>query len=304
MAIQTAHQQENRWYTIQDIWANNQWLFVVMGYFIGLLTFPALQEVVTNLMGLLSGFVPEAVGIGFTVLFIDRLNRHREEKRRVEDLKAQLVREVGSPDNATALNAVRELKAHGWLTGWDGLLKYVDLMEANLAEADLYEANLIGATLSKANLGGAILHSANLESASLWYADLEGAILHSVNLQGAILNYANLTGATLSEANLQSAVLPSANLAGADLWEANLAGVLLYECNLVGANLFGANLAGVNLKKAIFDDKIVLPDAIYNHQTKTYDKYWTPDTDMTRYTDPDHPDFWQPDWAKRDNTDE
>jgi hypothetical protein len=29
-----------------------------------------------------------------------------------------------------------------------------------------------------------------------------------------------------------------------------------------------------------------------------YDKYWTSDTDMSRYTDPNHPDFWQPDWAK------
>lgn len=26
-------------------------------------------------------------------------------------------------------------------------------------------------------------------------------------------------------------------------------------------------------------------------------KTWTPDTDMTRYTDANHPDFWQPDWA-------
>lgn len=32
-------------------------------------------------------------------------------------------------------------------------------------------------------------------------------------------------------------------------------------------------------------------------------KTWTPDTDMTRYTDANHPDFWQPDWAK-DATDE
>jgi len=29
-----------------------------------------------------------------------------------------------------------------------------------------------------------------------------------------------------------------------------------------------------------------------------FDKYWTPETDMTRYTNPEHPDFWQPEWAK------
>ncbi|MEL6269497.1 MAG: hypothetical protein AAFV33_19005 [Chloroflexota bacterium] len=26
--------------------------------------------------------------------------------------------------------------------------------------------------------------------------------------------------------------------------------------------------------------------------------------DMTRYTDPNHPDFWQPDWAKTPGTDD
>ncbi len=35
-------------------------------------------------------------------------------------------------------------------------------------------------------------------------------------------------------------------------------------------------------------------------------KLWedqTPETDMSRYTDPEHPDFWQPDWAKEDDAD-
>jgi hypothetical protein len=25
-----------------------------------------------------------------------------------------------------------------------------------------------------------------------------------------------------------------------------------------------------------------------------FDKYWTPQIDMTRYTNPEHRDFWQP----------
>ena len=31
-----------------------------------------------------------------------------------------------------------------------------------------------------------------------------------------------------------------------------------------------------------------------------YDKHWTPETDMTRYTNPDHPDFWEPEYIKPD----
>jgi len=30
-----------------------------------------------------------------------------------------------------------------------------------------------------------------------------------------------------------------------------------------------------------------------------YDKYWTPETDMSGYTNLEHPDFWQSDWAKK-----
>ena len=29
-----------------------------------------------------------------------------------------------------------------------------------------------------------------------------------------------------------------------------------------------------------------------------YDKYWTPETDMTRYTNPQHPDFWESEYLK------
>lgn len=51
----------------------------------------------------------------------------------------------------------------------------------------------------------------------------------------------------------------------------------------------------------MFDDKIILPDAndigIYD-----YDKYYNPELgpeQMERYTNPDHPDFWQPEWVKQ-----
>jgi hypothetical protein len=51
-----------------------------------------------------------------------------------------------------------------------------------------------------------------------------------------------------------------------------------------------------------FDTDTVLPDArIIDWDDKTtpvYDKYWTTRTDMSRYTDPNHPNFWQPEWIR------
>jgi hypothetical protein len=97
--------------------------------------------------------------------------------------------------------------------------------------------------------------------------DLRGTDLRKENLMGA-----NLRGANLQESNLEGVDLGGANLEGANLRDARLDAV-----NLVGANLQGANLEGVDLRGAC------LPDGTN----------WTEDTDVTRFTNPDHPDFWE-----------
>jgi hypothetical protein len=95
------------------------------------------------------------------------------------------------------------------------------------------------------------------------------------------------------------------------LGDANLQHAGLFNANLQHANLSGANLQHAqNIKTVQFDEKTVLPDAILltdeygfakrdEDDNPLYDKYWTTETDMTRYTHPEHPDFWEPDWVKR-----
>ncbi|MCB9457880.1 MAG: pentapeptide repeat-containing protein, partial [Anaerolineaceae bacterium] len=99
----------------------------------------------------------------------------------------------------------------------------------------------------------------------------------------------------LQEANLASVDLTSANLVSANLYEANLENAHLGEAKLQHANLEGANLQGMILMSVAlehgepiyrnpeFDENTILPDGTQ----------WTPDTDMTRFTDPNHPDFWR-----------
>jgi hypothetical protein len=61
--------------------------------------------------------------------------------------------------------------------------------------------------------------------------------------------------------------------------------------------LLEANLLNANLTDAKFDETTVLPDAVWEYVTQTdinITGYWTPDTDMSRFTDPEHPDFWDP----------
>lgn len=108
-----------------------------------------------------------------------------------------------------------------------------------------------------------------------WLHLLKGADLYRANLGGADFYHVDLSGADLGRVNFQNARLS----------EANLSRVSLRRTDLSGARMRSANLVGADLRDAIFDETTVLPD----YST------WTPQTDMARFTDPNHPDFWQPD---------
>jgi len=108
----------------------------------------------------------EMLSIAVTILIIDGLYRRREAAA----YRDQLIRQMGSKDNSTALRAADELRALGHLT--DGTLHHADLKYANLAGAILSSADLRAAYLSFANLNGADLRDAGLQDAILRNADL------------------------------------------------------------------------------------------------------------------------------------
>lgn len=143
------------------------------------------------------GMGPELAGIVIGVVAIDFFN----ERRQTQQLKAQLIRQVGSNIRDVAVPAARELAYHGWL--YDGSLADTDLVEADLSKADLTLANLSGARLLGANLSGANLERANLSGAYLWGANLSGADLTVTNLNGAYLWGANLSGAVMYHTDLR-----------------------------------------------------------------------------------------------------
>jgi hypothetical protein len=201
----------------------------------------------------------ELVSIGLTVLVIDRLNRRRAEQER----KEELILQMGSDNNTIAKEATRVLKLKTWLT----------------------DGSLHGAYLGYANLQEARLGNANLRSARLVNVNLQGAGLFSANLQEADLSHATLLSAYLWDANLQSARLVNVNLQSAYLVRANLQSAYLDKVNLQGANLSLANLHNAFLYNAEFDESTILPDMMR----------WKPETDLTRFTDPQHPEFWRSD---------
>jgi hypothetical protein len=216
----------------------------------------------------------ELGSIAITVIVIDQLNRRREERQETSRLLRHLVIQIRSKDRVTALNAVEELRENGWL------------QDGSLHDANLWRANLEGAVLGSASLEGADIGGANLTRAHLFGANLEGANLLDANLEGADMGGANLASANLFHANLAHARLTDTNLHGARLREANLEGVQLHNANLEGARLREANLVGVEFDHTRLNEATILPDG----------SNWTPDTDLRRFTDPHHPDFWRSDF--------
>ncbi len=176
--------QETRQQQIDKIWHDHRWLWFLPGLAVGLIIGLPIQLGDSPTGWFIDGIWPETLGILFTVFLIDQLNRTRDRQREERELQARLVRDAGSPDNATALNAVRELQARRWLYGEDGVL----------AGAYLVEADLKGARLWGANLADAFLWNSNLEEAKLGGANLEGA-----DLSGANLARANLINARFNE---------------------------------------------------------------------------------------------------------
>jgi len=147
--------------------------------------------------------------------------------------------------------------------------------EAEKEELEAKKADLI------AQMGSSVKDVAIAATEELWRQGwLSDGSLQGADLSEANLNlYANLSGADLSLADLREAILILADLSGA-----NLSGANLEEADLSGANLSEAKLRWAEMYRTDLREA-KLPDGTM----------WTPDTDMARFTDPDHPDFWQPD---------
>ncbi len=174
------------------------------------------------------------------------------------------------------------------------ILQQTDLTEANLSFASLKSSNLVMAKLIRANF-----MQANLRKADLTRVNAMGSSLFMTHAQRSILRYADFRRADFQEADLHGADVRKADLSGALMRDTNLANANLEKTNLKSVRMMRVNLKGANLTGTYFDGSTILPDAEFILDEGVYDKHWTSDTDMKRYTDSDHPDFWQPEWARK-----
>jgi len=105
----------------------------------------------------------------------------------------ELINKLRSPENRTALKAVEELRARGWLS--DGSLRGIALCQAQLQGADLMNADFSDVDF----------HQAHLEWSDLSMADLRRAKFTRATLYGVNFSQANLLRADMYKANLRDA---------------------------------------------------------------------------------------------------
>jgi hypothetical protein len=79
-------------------------------------------------------------------------------------------------------------------------------------------------------------------------------------------------------------VLYQVDFSEMEWFDADFSGAHFVEPNFCGALLLNANFRNAILERPAFDEHTTLPDG----------SNWSPETDMYRFTDPNHPFFWEP----------
>jgi len=155
----------------------NELVYLAIGIMIGVVFSQILTLISDHLSDFLYNLAPEAVGIVFTVLVLNRFDQLREDRQTFE----RLIREMHSRYNQFALQAIEELRVLGWLS--DGRLRGYELKGSNWKDANLYQANLTECDLQRVDFENADLYQANLIGAKV----LPEQLRHTKSMRYAIL---------------------------------------------------------------------------------------------------------------------
>lgn len=211
----------------------------------------------------------ELFGIVLTIIFLDRVNEIRADKRR----KQELIFQMKSEHNYLALEAVEQLRFYDWIR--DGSLHFINLWFANLENANLINADLSNARIYNANLnnikiGNTIFEKANLELVTLQNivgteVNFDGARLAGVDLSDSMLeyssfNHSNLMNFEIKNCRLRSTSFYKSTLYNITFMESELIETVFYEASLKHVKFNYSKLGSLNyvdFRKTNFQDNVI-----------------------------------------------
>lgn len=252
-------------------------LFVIGAVFIflvGVYRFTQNADMLEWSVTIFEQFVIGIFSISFALIVVDPVlhlfQSQHEELREKEQLKQSLISKLRSRVEGIPARAIEELEWHGWLK--DG--------EATKGK-QFIEANFKGATLMSIDFEGASLQRAIFEKTHLMDANMLSVHAEETNFRGADMTGVNFKNAELAAANFEGTYLDAADFSGADLERANLKNASIYGAKMYW-DISPHNEDYIQWSPARFDENTVLPNSMF----------WTPETDMRQFTDPNHPNFF------------
>jgi uncharacterized protein YjbI with pentapeptide repeats len=164
---------------------------------------------------------------------------------------------------------------HSDLSGAD--LSYARWDSVDLREATLRNSNFTDANFSRTNFRESNLQGIQWLRTQVLTSDFEGNDFRYSTFPATKLSHTNLKKTNFHRCTFQSAIIMGCFFNNADCSEAQFTAVHFRGVDLIGVNFANAILEGS------FDYNTTLPDGTR----------WTPDTDLSRFTNPQHPQFWR-----------
>ncbi|MEM9955178.1 MAG: pentapeptide repeat-containing protein [Chloroflexota bacterium] len=244
---------------------------VVLGIWIGSLLFND---------GYGTNVYTEALGVLATILVLNQFNQRRDK----HTLKQLLLMQVRSPEHYAATTALEWLRTENWLER--DTFKHTRLERINWNNMYIGDLSFESTHIRQCSFGGTQTYS-NFERAKIYDTTLDDADLSLSNFRDATIWNCTFVASRIIEGDFSNAELQRCQFWGADLIKANLAGAIFYDCIIAGTtSLEGANLMGCSLEKSLMENLRLSSETILPDGTS-----WTPDTDLAKFTDRNHPDF-------------
>lgn len=280
--------------------------------------------------GLASNLLSEFIGAAVTLigleLIVARRRQHEQTSQQAAQAKRDLIAQLRhNPDAADLINqTLNTLYIKGWAADGDitevmfrnvalqlpatTSLQRCHFTGCNFTTASVSMVNLsrslfYDCTFAEGTVGNAVLDAANFINADFRAAQVEGASFLGAHFMATTFEQASVTElCTFRAARFQDVQWVGAQAAYVDFSLARfdactLRAAVFDHCDFkhvvfTSVVMSEADLTGSSLMRATFEDctltGVVLPDG----------SVWEPSTDMGRFTDSSHPQFWEPEWAK------
>lgn|GEM_PF-2604064 len=157
----------------------------------------------------------------------------------------------------------------------------------------LHRCNVSTLNMNSFKLNNAKFNNTVFIQTQLSQTSFKNVVMRICQLDEAIAVEADFSDAYIIQCSLVGINWSRANIKNGSITESNLTNAILNQANLSGVNLQNTGLRHASLIGTTFTEGTQLPDS-----TEENPIFWTHDTDMTKYTDPNHPNFWEPDYSK------